>query len=226
MLFQSQPSGLEIHICSFSDRRWILLASNAGLHCFSECHCLLGCVRDTVLFYRLSKTKWHYQTNSLWLWALWSLCSPTAENHFICHHLLPTLSPPHMAQGMGIIITLILSWLLTPPGTPHLMALMVSLPGKNQTMAWILFQQHVCNLVSVGTSLAGTLYGLFLPFFALLPSPLPHKPHGSWELMSPFSWWGCSVFWSLPLFWSRSNCRPMLWEHWVELYVTVTTELL
>ena len=118
MLFQSQPSGLEIHICSFSDRRWILLASNAGLHCFSECHCLLGCVRDTVLFYRLSKTKWHYQTNSLWLWTLCALCSPTAENHFICHHLLPTLSPPHMAQGMGIIIALILSWLLTTPQGP------------------------------------------------------------------------------------------------------------
>lgn len=34
-------SGLKIHICSFSDRRWILLASNTGLHCSCACHCLL-----------------------------------------------------------------------------------------------------------------------------------------------------------------------------------------
>ncbi|KAK7794975.1 hypothetical protein U0070_013467, partial [Myodes glareolus] len=36
---------------------------------------------------------------------------------------------------------------LTSGRTPHLMALLVSLPVKNQTMAWILFQQHVCNLI-------------------------------------------------------------------------------
>ncbi|CAO2629007.1 hypothetical protein LEMLEM_LOCUS20284 [Lemmus lemmus] len=33
------------------------------------------------------------------------------------------------------------------------MALLVSFPGKNQAMAWILFQQHGYNMVNVGTLL-------------------------------------------------------------------------
>ncbi|CAO2632731.1 Paired immunoglobulin-like type 2 receptor alpha [Lemmus lemmus] len=37
------------------------------------------------------------------------------------------------------------------------MALLVSFPGKNQAMAWILFQQHVYNMVNVGTLLANRL---------------------------------------------------------------------
>lgn len=59
-----RPSGLEIHICRFSDGERILLASNPGLHCFCACHCLLELLARLCQWHRAFQNEWHHQTNS------------------------------------------------------------------------------------------------------------------------------------------------------------------
>lgn len=59
--------------------------------------CLRGCAGDTVPFYRLSKTEWHYQTSSLWLWVSCS-CAPPRLRIFICYHLLHAKSSAKHAE--------------------------------------------------------------------------------------------------------------------------------